>query len=658
MIGRMEKLFMIGPRKLAPAILLNMQRAGVIQIDPMRTEEIKEYQLNRDEEDRHRRWDAVAASADHALRLLALELDQSVQPFGGDLEEAERVCSPFEQRAAVLVEKREQLQDELELIEQYREVVEALAEAGQGLDESQWLSVLPLVLEKQTDLASLEEELASTLEGRFLLAGKPVGSRMAVVIIVLKRDGEKVKGVLSHQGLAELPRTGEYVRMNLGTMVLHLAERSREAPEQLAASEEDLRQLTKEAAEGLQGLWNRARDESMRLHTLREMASGRYGFVLFGWVPVSLKNKAMEVTNRFDNQALHAFEPADEYHEADRVPVMLENPKWIKPFEPLITFLNTPRYDGWDPTWIVASFFPLWFGMIVGDIGYALMFGALAWYLSGHIRQNRTLKVDFFKMRLSPGALRQLVAVMKPMIAWTVVWGFLHGEFFGNLLERLGVFRTAQHPGLVPVLIPRTDTVATANQLILVSIGFGVYQVLYGFYLKGFSAHRQGEKKHFWEASGYFCGVAALVLFAYAFMTGDFRLWLLIPAAVGAALFFVGMIRSRMPLMIAELPTQGGHILSYIRIYAVGLASAILANLVTDMGFSLYHMLGVVGFVLAGLASVLMGLLMHVLLIVVLTVSHVLQPIRLIWVEFFTKFDFYKVRGRPYRPFKSVCSSS
>jgi len=41
-------------------------------------------------------------------------------------------------------------------------------------------------------------------------------------------------------------------------------------------------------------------------------------------------------------------------------------------------------------------------------------------------------------------------------------------------------------------------------------------------------------------------------------------------------------------------------------------------------------------------------------LTVLLTMSHVLQPIRLIWVEFFSKFDFYMARGRPYRPFRSV----
>jgi V/A-type H+-transporting ATPase subunit I len=296
--------------------------------------------------------------------------------------------------------------------------------------------------------------------------------------------------------------------------------------------------------------------------------------------------------------------------------------------------------------------------MIVGDIGYALMFAALAWYLSGYVKQNRTLKMEFFKMRLTPGALKQFVAAMKPMIAWTAVWGFLHGEFFGNLLEKLGVFAAGQHAGLIPILIPRTNTVATASALISVCIGFGVYQVLYGFYLKASMMHRQGEKKHFWEASGYFGGVSALVLFAYGFMTNDLRLWLLIPTVAGAVLFLVGMIRSRMFLMIAELPTQGGHILSYIRIYAVGLASAILAGLATDLGFSLYRLLGIAGLVLGVLAGLLMGLFIHVLLVVLLTVSHILQPIRLIWVEFFTKFDFYKVRGRPYRPFKSICSSS
>ena len=658
MIGRMEKLFMVGPKQLAPAILLDLQRAGVVQVDPLRTDEINGYRLRQDEETRLRRWDAVAVSSDHAMKLLGLEADSSVQPFAGTLEEAEAEVSPQEKRAASLVAKRERLQDEIGVIDQYLNIIEALAEIGQGLDESQWLAVLAFVLERRAHPIPLEQELASALRDRFLLAEKPVGGKMAAVIMVLKADAEKARGVLRQQGLAELPHTGEYAGMSLKKMASHLRERSQLTPQELAVSEEELSRMATETAAGLQGIWNRAKDESMRLHTLTETASGQYGFALFGWVPVSLKSRVVEVTDRFESQTLHTFEPVDERHEAARVPVMLENPGWVKPFESLISFLNTPRYDGWDPTWVVASFFPLWFGMIVGDIGYAMIFVALSWYLSGYVRRNQTLMVDFFKIRLSPGAIKQMVRVMRPMIVWTVVWGLLYGEFFGDLFQRLGIFGNRGHPGLLPALIPRIDTIATANGLILACIGFGVFQVLYGLYMKASLKRHQGEKKHFWEASGYFGGVAALVLFAYAFMTGDFRLWLVIPTVGGAFLFFAGMALAGMPLMIAELPTQAGHILSYIRIYAVGLASAILAGLATDLGFSLYQWLGVVGLVLGLLTGLLMGLLIQTALVILLTASHVLQPIRLIWVEFFTKFDFYSVSGRPYRPFKSVCSSS
>jgi V/A-type H+-transporting ATPase subunit I len=63
-------------------------------------------------------------------------------------------------------------------------------------------------------------------------------------------------------------------------------------------------------------------------------------------------------------------------------------------------------------------------------------------------------------------------------------------------------------------------------------------------------------------------------------------------------------------------------------------------------------MWGLTGIVVGVLVGLLLGLLIHALLIILLTVSHVLQPIRLIWVEFFTKFDFYTLSGRPYRPFK------
>jgi V/A-type H+-transporting ATPase subunit I len=409
----------------------------------------------------------------------------------------------------------------------------------------------------------------------------------------------------------------------------------------------------RQAAPGaLQSIWLHATDAANRMNTLKVMASGRYVAALFGWVPVSQRNRVVEIITRLGDQILYTFEPADEHHEVAQVPVMLENPAWVRPFEPLISFLNLPRYDGWDPTWITAALFPLWVGMIIGDVGYGLAFVGIAWYLSTLVRGNRDLRVDFFRIRLTPEAVAQLVLIMKPMIAWTILWGFLYGEFFGNLFLRLGIFGTSHHQGLVPTLIPRTEIEATATLLILVSIGFGIIQVLHGFILKAKMNRRYGERKRFWEAAGYFGGVTALVLFGYAFMTESYPQWLLILLFAGAVLFVVGMLGARMPLMVAELPTQGGHILSYIRLYAVGLASAILANLATDIGFGLYQMGSIAGIVAGALLGLLLGLLIHALLLILLTISHVVQPLRLFWVEFFTKFDFYSSSGRPYRPFK------
>jgi V/A-type H+-transporting ATPase subunit I len=648
----MEKIFIVGPKRLASEVLFMLQQAGVVQVDSLPRDQLGSYQLEPGEEKRLRRWEAVATSTDHTSGLLGLEFDAVVEPFLGDLEEAEATASSCEERAAGLIEKRERLRDELQLIGQYLEVLEHLAAAVQGLDSSSRLAVIPFLVERIEDLTASAQELTSALEDRFLLTERSVGNLIVAVIITLKRDAEVARGILAHEGLHELPRLGEYAQMDLRTTAARRTVRSRLAPEELTAVEEELRHLRQEAGHELNSIWNQATDETNRLRTLRAMASGQYGFALFGWAPVSRKTRVIELLNRLGDKILYTFEPAEEHPEPARVPVLLENPEWVKPFEALITFLNTPRYDGWDPTWITATLFPLWFGMIVGDVGYGLVFIGITWYLSTFVRRNQMLRVDYFKVRLSPEAVAQLVRIMKPLIVWTILWGLVYGECFGNLFHRLGVFGTVHHPGLIPTLIHRTDTAATATLLIVVSIGFGIIQVLYGFLLKAQMNRRHGERRHFWEASGYFGGVVALILFGYAFMTEGYPQWLLIAMFAGAALFVLGMLCARMPLMIAELPTQGGHILSYIRLYAVGLASAILADIATDIGFTLYQAGGIAGVVVGVLIGLMLGLLIHALLLILLTISHIVQPMRLIWVEFFTKFDFYTLSGRPYRPFK------
>jgi V/A-type H+-transporting ATPase subunit I len=395
-IARMEKLFLVGAKKLAPTVLLQLQQAGVVQIDSLPDDQMSPYQLAPEDEGLLKKWEDVAITADHASSLLEVEIDDPVEPFQGDLAEAKTAASSHERQAAALVAKRERLKDELQVVEQYNDVIQYLAEVVHGLDNSTRLSVIRFLVEKPADLEISEQKLTATLDDRYHLITGTVRKLLVAIIITLKRDADAARGILAHEGLHELPRLEEYGRMDLRAMAAWLKEREELAPQELAAVEEKLRDLNEENGPELKRLWTRATDEVSRLQIFKAMGSGRYGFALFGWVPLSRKQRVVELLDRLGEQILYAFEPADEHHEPAQIPVMLENPAWVKPFEAFISFLNTPRYDSWDPTWITAALFPLWVGMVIGDIGYGLVFAGLALYLQTFVRSNQALRIDFF----------------------------------------------------------------------------------------------------------------------------------------------------------------------------------------------------------------------------------------------------------------------
>lgn len=650
MIAPMEKLIVAGPKRRVHELLGELQRIGVVQIDALRTDELPEYAYTPEEEDAAKRWQRVVQGAEHALALLG-SAPEPARPFQGELAAAESELEPLLHRADVLTSEAEKLREEIELIDLYQQPVETLAEMAQGLDQSRWLAVLPFLLEKDSELELAHAALNEVLEERYVLAHKALEGRHAVLVVVLQSDLETARAALSRKGIGELRLTGPFAGLSLSAARARMRERAKLAPEELENVHSALVRLRKEAESPLRSLWTRAVDESARLRALLDIAAGRFGFALFGWIPSRLKSKVEEALAAHKEHVVYTLEPADEHHEADRVPVTLDNGPMVRPFQMLIEFLNIPKYGTWDPTWVVAVFFPFWFGMIVGDLGYALLFALVSRMLAGLVKQKKPLVIDFFGIHMKPAVVKDLVFVLNAMIFWTVVWGFVYGEFFGNFFEHLGIFYLPGHgSGLIPILIPRTDTAATATLLILISIAFGIVQVLHGLGVRAWLSLRHGHMKHFWEATGYLGGLVGLIVFSYVFLSGSGGALLSLIMYAGFAVFLLGMALSRVVLMIAELPTQGGHILSYIRIYAVGVAGAIMASLATDLGFSIGEKLGILG-ILVGL---LVGLLVHLSILALTLMGHILQPIRLVWVEFFTKFGFYEESGRPYRPFKSV----
>jgi len=643
----MEKLVLAGPKGRAKELLQSLQQAGVVHLETLRAEALSEYKLSPEEREELRRWEGVAAGAEHTLALLGREVEPS-RPFPEGLEAAEKALAPIQNHAEGLTRQRQELEEELALAQAYLEPLEKLSSMAQGLDKSPFFRVMPFLLTEK-ELPLVEESLRKALEDRFLLATEPYSKGLAALLVVHRQDQEAARAALSRAGMAEL-RLSLYGDLPLSELARKLKERAEAAPKELSEVRQALYKLAQEAASTLQSLWTRAKDEVARLKALEELASGRFGFGLLGYVPVKAKPKVEEALSRHKESVVYAFEPVDEHHEADRVPVALDNPPWVRPFELLVGFLNTPKYGSIDPTPVVPIFFPFWFGMIVGDIGYALLFYLVGRWLSGYVKRNEPLVIDLFALKLKPPVLAKLVYILNWMVFWTVVWGFVYGEFFGTFLEHLKVFGTPEHPGLIPILIHRIDTAKTANLLILLSVAFGVVMVFAGLILRAYLGLKHRHMAHFWEGVGYLGGLLGILALAASYLGNLQAGWLSALMYLGFGVFLLSVVMSRIWLMVPEIFTQAGHILSHIRIYAVGAAGGILAGLLTDVGFAMAERLGLIGVLLGIVAA---GVL-HLLILLLTTLGHMLQPIRLIWVEFFTKFGFYEENGRPYRPFKSV----
>jgi V/A-type H+-transporting ATPase subunit I len=386
------------------------------------------------------------------------------------------------------------------------------------------------------------------------------------------------------------------------------------------------------------------------MERLQDLAQGRYAFALQGWVPSEEACKVRDgLQKQFGDDLVIEHRPANEHHDAG-VPVKLDNPDWMRPFQGLLSLFAPPRYGGFDPTWTLATFFPLFFGIVVGDIAYGLLFLAFALWLGARGRKRRNLDLGPLGIVIPARNLPGIATVISWCAGWTIVWGVIYGEFWGNFLEHWPEGRPvfgAHGEGIFDILLFRVEVF---TPLLILTLGFGTLQVLMGWAIRAYYGYKHHDAKHTWEGVGMFAGLAGVVIFATAYLTDALGPAVLSVAGLLLAVFLVGVVASGLPLMLVELISNSGHILSYLRLFAVGLSAALVANLGTDAGFATNAAIGVP--VLGELLGAVVAIVINLAAVILTLVGHTLQPLRLQYVEFFTKFGFYEQSGRPYTPFR------
>lgn len=645
MIVPMNRMTVVGPRRLERAVVEAVQNLGVVHVDPVRPsgQAIAPRELEAEDQAARAALDAVRTRAEGILALLPVvetsPLDTA--PYAAQSVEALRDrLAPVEAAAQDLTRRLLEAEEEHELLRAYGRALEVLTPLLALLESSKAVEAIGFVIEAKTldALQPLRAELEKVVGGRVELVGRQIDDHhMGAVVAFARREVEAVRAVLTRAGVTELRLPASVRARPLREAVPYLQARIRALPGEIESLRGQLIQLSQGGRAEVAAIATLARDAGHRYELMAQIPQSRYVFILHGWVP---RRRVFGVRDglrkRFGRDVMTYDEPAPVHH-AERVPVLLDNPAWLKPFELFLGIFAPPKYGTFDPTVFFALGMPLFVGIIIGDVGYGLLLLAILLWLQGKARAGRPWRVVLagmdFGFTLTPTVMRAVVALLGWMTTCTFLFGIVFGEFFGDLPTRLFHIR------------PLWDRLEGITVYLYLSIGFGLVQVYLGLILEMVKAIRHRERTELLEAIALLTGATTVFLWlatqVHVLPARFFSPVMLLSAvAFLLSLLLSWSLGSLMWLM--ESVSTFGNIISYARIFAVGMASLGLAVVANNLGS---------GFSIV-ILGIFVGAVAHLMFFGLTMIGHILQPARLHWVEFFSKFKYYQDTGHAYRPFQ------
>ena len=353
--------------------------------------------------------------------------------------------------------------------------------------------------------------------------------------------------------------------------------------------------------------------------------------LLEGFVPTE-EAPAMEVALEKEG---YYFQELD-IQDGDRVPIKLKNNKFNRLYEPITKMFSLPNYTEFDPTPLFAPFFMLFFGLCFGDGGYGLLV---------------LLACSFFKRKVNPD-FKPYLTLFQYLGLAAIIVGTCTGSFFGIALAD------------VPALSKVKDYFVRSDNLMTFSIVIGLVQIIFGKTVAAFKMKAQKGVKY---SIAPFAWVFVITALALAF--GLPMLNLQLPETVKTVFIGIAVIG----LVVAYLYNSPGKniflnfgtglwntynmasgllgdTLSYIRLFAIGLTGAILGGVFNQLAVDMTEGMNIV---LRAVCMLLILLVGHAINIGLCTISSLVHPLRLIFVEYYKNAEF-EGGGKEYRPFKKA----
>ncbi len=498
----------------------------------------------------------------------------------------------------------------------FEQLVVALAPLDHAVDAALDPELHGLVLKTDPEaLALLEAEVRRLTGGVCEVKAKALDDESTGVLLVVPRAaGRAVTSLLFERGVEEVRLPSSYSGRSLVELLLLLAARGRALPAEIAAADAAFEAFAARAGTALADARLRAAAALSRRRAAAGCGETRFAFVVSGYMPEDEVPalRAAAAAELGDGVALFSRPPLPA--EFGDVPVVLRNRTVIRPFERLLALVPLPRYGSVDPSPWLAVFFPLFFGLVLGD----LAFGVLGIAVSLLVR----------RARWGGGEGRDLATVA----FWCSISAALFGVLFGEAFGELGA-----HVGIHPLVLDRRRAFM---DFLGVALAVGGVHVISGMALGVASAIRGGHVK---EVIGRAAKLLLLVASAAAVasVAGALPRATLVPVVATVGGLLVVAVVFEGPMAALDLVLGLGNVLSYSRLMALGLASVMLAEVANGVATDLDPPA-------AGLA---LAVLLHAVNFTLGLVSPTIAALRLHYVEFFEKF--YDPGGAPFRPFAS-----
>ena len=364
-------------------------------------------------------------------------------------------------------------------------------------------------------------------------------------------------------------------------------------------------------------------------HVSGEKAAEDYITVFEGFAP---KENEPGLHDMLEHENVYYL--VDKAKSDDNPPIKLKNNKFVSMFELLTDMYGRPKYDEFDPTVFISIFFMLFFAFCMGDAGYGLV------------------------LILASLGLKKVLGKIAPLgitlgVATTVV-GFLFHTFFSMDISEWSIFAPIKGIFLPSLIAGYDGTMVLALIVGIVHICLAMIVKTYqSTKVKGFANSLGTWGWTLLIVGGVIVGGLALM----GVMDKAVTKWVIIILGGLSALgiFFLNDLH-RNPLLnfgsgLWETYNTAtgllGDVLSYLRLYALGLAGAKLGEAFNAIGL---QALGDGGF--GWVAFILIVIIGHTLNVAMCVLGAFVHPLRLNFLEFF-KNSGYEGTGRKYKPLQS-----